>query len=118
MAKRVKSLQLTQKTIPLLLRISTKLQNTANHLLQISRKLKEALTEKGYNCPSVSHIVPMVVGASEDTIRKAEELQRKGFYALPVRPPTVPEGTSRIRFSLTADITEKEIDTLIEIING
>lgn len=44
------------------------------HLLQISRKLKEALTEKGYNCPSVSHIVPMVVGASEDTIRKAEEL--------------------------------------------
>ena len=88
------------------------------HLLQISQRLKEALTEKGYNCPSVSHIVPMVVGASEDTIRKAEELQRKGFYALPVRPPTVPEGTSRIRFSLTADITEKEIDTLIEIING
>ena len=59
----------------------------------------------------------MVVGASEDTIKKAEELQRKGFYALPVRPPTVPEGTSRIRFSLTADITENEIDRLIEIIN-
>ncbi len=34
----------------------------------------------------------MIVGASEDTILKAEELQRKGFYALPVRPPTVPEG--------------------------
>ena len=79
--------------------------------------LKEALSDKGYQCPSVSHIVPMVVGASEDTIKKAEELQRKGFYALPVRPPTVPEGTSRIRFSLTADITENEIDRLIEIIN-
>ena len=79
---------------------------------------ERSTNREGYNCPSVSHIVPMVVGASEDTIRKAEELQRKGFYALPVRPPTVPEGTSRIRFSLTADITEKEIDTLIEIING
>ena len=53
----------------------------------------------------------------EDTILKAEELQRKGFYALPVRPPTVPDGTSRIRFSLTADITEHEIDQLIKLIN-
>lgn len=87
------------------------------HLLRISKKLKAALVDKGYNCPSVSHIVPMIVGASEDTIRKAEEIQRKGFYVLPVRPPTVPEGTSRIRFSLTADITEQEIDQLIELIN-
>ena len=94
------------------------LQYKRTHLLQISEKLKEALTTKGYNCPSVSHIVPMIVGASEATILKAEELQRKGFYALPVRPPTVPEGTSRIRFSLTADITEHEIDQLIKLING
>ena len=94
------------------------LQYKRTHLLQISEKLKEALTTKGYNCPSVSHIVPMIVGASENTICKAEEIQRKGFYALPVRPPTVPEGTSRIRFSLTADITEHEIDQLIKLING
>lgn len=94
------------------------LQSERVHLLQISRKLKEALTAKGYNCPSVSHIVPMIIGASEDTMLKAEELQRKGFYALPVRPPTVPDGTSRIRFSLTADITEHEIDQLIKLING
>ena len=94
------------------------LQEKRTHLLRISNKLKTALVDKGYNCPSVSHIVPMIVGASEDTILKAEELQRKGFYALPVRPPTVPEGTSRIRFSLTSDITEHEIDQLIKLING
>ncbi len=93
------------------------LQHKRTHLLQISAKLKEALTAKGYNCPSVSHIVPMIIGASEDTLLKAEELQRKGFYALPVRPPAVPSGTSRIRFSLTADITEHEIDQLIKLIN-
>jgi len=93
------------------------LQQKRAHLLQISNKLKTALADKGYNCPSVSHIVPMIVGASEDTILKAEEIQRKGFYSLPVRPPTVPEGTSRIRFSLTADITEHEIDQLIKLIN-
>ena len=82
------------------------------------QQTKDCTCRQGYNCPSVSHIVPMIVGASENTICKAEEIQRKGFYALPVRPPTVPEGTSRIRFSLTADITEHEIDQLIKLING
>lgn len=86
------------------------------HLQHISRKLREAVARQGYTCPSVSHIVPLIVGSSEDTVIKAEALQRKGFYALPVRPPTVPEGTSRIRFSLTADITEEEIDQLITLI--
>ena len=94
------------------------LQYKRTHLLRISEKLKTALTGKGYHCPSVSHIVPMIIGASKDAILQAEELQRKGFYALPVRPPTVPEGTSRIRFSLTADITEHEIDQLRALING
>lgn len=92
-------------------------QSRREHLLQISRKLKDALINKGYACPTNSHIIPMIVGASKDAIFRAEELQRKGFYALPVRPPTVPEGTSRIRFSLTADITENEINELIKTIN-
>ena len=65
-----------------------------------------------YACPSASHIVPMIIGQSADTVLKAEALQRHGFYALPVRPTTVPEGTSRIRFSLTADIRQEEIEEL------
>ncbi|WP_455663793.1 8-amino-7-oxononanoate synthase [Phocaeicola sp.] len=83
------------------------------NLKQISLLLKEALRERGYDCPSTSHILPMTIGDSGATVLKAEDLQRKGFYALPVRPPTVPEGTSRIRFSLTAAITEDEIKNLI-----
>ena len=86
------------------------------HLKNISNILRNALKEKGYDCPSASCIVPMIVGASSDTILRAKELQRHGFYALPVRPPTVPEGTSRIRFSLTAEITEEEIKELIQYI--
>ncbi len=82
-------------------------------LKQTSQLLREALKQKGYDCPSVSHIVPMVTGTSSASLLKAEELQRKGFYVLPVRPPTVPEGTSRIRFSLTAAIRMEEISALI-----
>lgn len=84
------------------------------HLAHISRILREALQARGYNCPSTSHIVPMIIGPSADTRLRADALQRHGFYALPVRPPTVPEGTSRIRFSLTADIQEREIEELIQ----
>lgn len=58
-----------------------------------------------------SHIVPFIVGESNQTILKAEDMQRKGFYVLPVRPPTV-EGTSRLRISLTAAVTEEEVDSL------
>lgn len=90
----------------------TGMQQRREHLAHISRMLRKELRAKGYNCPSTSHIVPMVIGQSADAVLRAEELQRHGFYALPVRPPTVPEGTSRIRFSLTADITEEEVKRL------
>ncbi|MEG1332940.1 MAG: 8-amino-7-oxononanoate synthase [Bacteroides sp.] len=85
-------------------------------LSQISDRLREALKQKGYACPSTSHIIPLIAGTSSSTIALADVFQRKGFYVLPVRPPTVPEGTSRLRFSLTAAIEASEIDQLIEII--
>ena len=81
-------------------------------LAHLSGLLRQTLIEKGLPCPSQSHIVPLLVGPSADTILRAEQLQRHGFYALPVRPPTVPEGTSRIRFSLTASLTEEEVRSL------
>ena len=92
------------------------MQNRREHLARIGRTLREALQAKGYGCPSASHIVPLIIGPSADAVLCAELLQRHGFYALPVRPPTVPEGTSRIRFSLTADIREDEIGELIPLI--
>lgn len=86
------------------------------HLAHIGRLLRDALTARSYACPSTSHIVPLMVGPSADTVLRADQLQRHGFYALPVRPPTVPEGTSRIRFSLTAGVRADEILRLIACI--
>lgn len=51
------------------------------HLAHISRTLREALQAQGYTCPGASHIVPMIIGQSADTVLKAEALQRHGFYA-------------------------------------
>lgn len=83
------------------------------HLARMGQELRNVLLERGIPCVSDSHIVPLVVGDSADAILKAEALRRKGFYVLPVRPPTVPEGTSRLRFSLRADIDESELNELI-----
>lgn len=82
-------------------------------LAEASGQLRTCFQELGYECTSESQIVPLTLGASEKAIEKAAEMQQKGFYVLPVRPPTVPEGTSRLRFSLTAAITPEEIGQLI-----
>ena len=85
-------------------------------LASMAEKVREAVRQAGYPCPSESHIVPLVVGESEKTVLKAAEMQRKGFYVLPVRPPTVPAGTSRLRLSLTAALPEGEVERLGELI--
>jgi 8-amino-7-oxononanoate synthase len=60
--------------------------------------------------------VPFIVGQAADAVLKAEDMRRKGFYVLPIRPPTVPEGTSRLRFSLTAGLTDEDMDRLCDSI--
>lgn len=95
-----------------------KLPGFSTERQQLSNKshiLSEALKGKGGEV-SRSHIIPFLIGENEACIHKAEELQRKGFYCLPVRPPTVPQDTARIRFSLTADINEREIMELIKLL--
>ncbi len=90
------------------------MQARRRKLERLSVLLRNALQERGYPSSSRSQIVPMRIGSSAETILKAEYLQREGFYVLPIRPPTIPEGTSRIRFSLTAGIKEEEIQKLID----
>lgn len=84
------------------------------HLASLSERIRNLLKEKGRQMVSSSHIIPIVVGESSDAVIKAEQLQRHGFYALPIRPPTVPEGTSRIRLSLTAALTDSDIEQLMQ----
>ncbi|MCG6206581.1 8-amino-7-oxononanoate synthase [Rhodopseudomonas sp. HC1] len=55
---------------------------------------------------SGSHIVPVVIGADQAAVAVAASLQRRGFDIRAIRPPTVPEGTARLRIALTANITE------------
>lgn len=85
-----------------------------------AQKLK-TLTEKAHKYlqdGGETQIVPVIIGENNKTVKIAEELQSKGYYVLPIRPPTVPVNTSRLRLSLGADITFDEFKTVIDIAKG
>jgi 8-amino-7-oxononanoate synthase len=63
---------------------------------------KEEIRQGGWRQPlGPSQIVPVTVGSSREAAALAGALRERGIFATAVRPPTVPEGTARLRFSLT-----------------
>lgn len=90
------------------------LSSERSHLALCSGRLRDAIRKTGRKMTSTSHIIPFLSGSSISAVNMAEQLQKKGYYALPVRPPTVPPDTARLRLSLTAALTESEISGLTE----
>ena len=88
-----------------------------NKLPQTSEKRRKML-ELGRKFGSESHIIPVIIGENQQTVDMCEVLFHNGYFTLPIRPPTVPVGTSRLRLSLTADICERELESLKEILGG
>lgn len=69
----------------------------------------------GQKAGSQSHIVPVIIGGNKETIDTCNILFHNGYFTLPIRPPTVPDGTSRLRLSLTTEINEKELFDAISL---
>lgn len=90
------------------------MQQQRQHLAEISHFLQQAVIAKGFSSPSSSHIIPIIVGESNAAIEKARYVQQQGFYAMPVRPPTVPQNSSRLRISLTSMVQKAELEKLVE----
>jgi 8-amino-7-oxononanoate synthase len=63
---------------------------------------------------SGSHILPIIVGADHVAVALAASLQRRGFDVRAIRPPTVPEGTARLRIALTVNVDEVIVANLFE----
>lgn len=84
------------------------------HLAQLSDYLRQQIVRLfSVTMPSESCIVPYILGDNQKTVQLAQQLQQQGYYCLPIRPPTVPQGTSRIRFSLSADMTFDDVTGLV-----
>ncbi|WP_439817000.1 8-amino-7-oxononanoate synthase [Zavarzinia sp. CC-PAN008] len=63
--------------------------------------------------PSGSQIIPVILGEDGRAVRAAQALRRAGFDCRAIRPPTVPEGTARLRVSLTLNVDPPVVDALV-----
>lgn len=68
--------------------------------------------------PSVTPIQPIVLGASAQALSASETLWNRGLWVSAIRPPTVPEGTARLRVTLAANHTEAQVLQLIEALGA
>ncbi|HIA38134.1 MAG TPA: dethiobiotin synthase [Planctomycetes bacterium] len=78
--------------------------------------LRELLKAKGFDCLGEAPIVPLVVGSAQATIKASNKLGELGFDVRAIRPPTVAEGSSRLRIVVHADHTTEQISDLADAI--
>jgi 8-amino-7-oxononanoate synthase len=84
------------------------------HVFALAERVRQELRGLGANIGRSScQIVPLIVGEARKAVVLSRRLEKQGFLVPAIRPPSVPEGTSRLRISVTAGHTEEEVMLLV-----
>jgi 8-amino-7-oxononanoate synthase len=87
------------------------------HVQALAADLRSRLNIAGFDTgPSTTQIVPLILGEEAKVLTLAAALEAEGFLAAAIRPPTVPTGTSRMRFTLSAAHTAEDVAALAEAV--
>lgn len=78
-----------------------------------NKQLKKSLGIRG----SGTHILPIIIGENRRAVQISHRLQKEGFDVRAIRPPTVPEGTARLRISITLNIYENDIQNVFTLLS-
>jgi 8-amino-7-oxononanoate synthase len=81
---------------------------------RLSARLREGLAMLDLRPIGFGHVVPIVLGSAQRAIELSIALAREGLTIPPVRPPTVPEGSARLRLTVTARHSESDIDQALD----
>lgn len=90
------------------------------HLKALQQRLREGVkaAELPWTLlPSETAIQPLIIGSNEAALAVMDRLDEQGVWVPAIRPPTVPEGTARLRISLSAAHTAAHIDRLVEALS-
>jgi 8-amino-7-oxononanoate synthase len=83
-------------------------------LLDQADYVRAALKRMGFDTgQSSTQIIPIIIGAEQEALALSWHLEANGIFASAIRPPTVPDGASRIRISLSASHSREQIDVLL-----
>lgn len=82
-------------------------------LLENAAYFRSELAARGLEIRSCSQIVPLIVNETERCVAVSNRLIESGFWVLPIRPPTVPAGQARLRFSLTYNHNREILQDLL-----
>ena len=100
-------------------RIARDFNDGRARLSTVGSRLRSALRDANWPVPDgVGPIVPILIGDVDRTMTIAGRLCNLGINAPPIRPPTVPPGTSRLRVTLRATHTNEDIDRLVAALSG
>jgi 8-amino-7-oxononanoate synthase len=85
------------------------------HLWQLTAQLRDGLADTRWQLlPSPTAIQPVIIGDNFEALRVANALYERGLWVPAIRPPTVPKDTARLRVSLSAAHTAKQVGQLID----
>lgn len=102
-----------------LLRRIVGMEESRRHLAALGKRLASHLAGIGDGpVISDSHIQPFIVGSAHRALELSGRLEELGLKVLPIRTPTVPAGTERLRISLSAAMTMDDIDRLGDALKG
>lgn len=88
-------------------------------LLLRAARLRLALREAGLDTgTSATHIVPVILGSAQSTVQARDALAALGIRVAAVRPPTVPQGASRLRLGLSAAHSDQDLQRLLEALRS
>jgi len=94
-----------------------KMKKEREYLKNLSYTFKDKLKNLNLSTISQSQIIPIIIGDNEKTLNFAKIFQENDILLMAIRPPTVPEGTSRLRLSLTSNITDINLSRIFDIFN-
>ncbi|HET9864153.1 MAG TPA: 8-amino-7-oxononanoate synthase, partial [Steroidobacteraceae bacterium] len=112
------------------LRVSQRESWRREKALALSRRFHQALREEGIgvgiaaggdsqpDTTGETTIVPVVVGEAAGALEMSRVLESRGFLVTAIRPPTVPQGTARLRVTLSASHEEAQVDALVDAFAG